>query len=116
MSRKTYTLVDAEGNAVGYVTGRPEQVEAKYPAKRLQAGKLPMQVQAGALPRTMLRVKRNRLLDAWGWTVAAHSPLTRQNQTAWMRYLKELHRLLRADPDPANVVWPEMPPLEYANE
>ncbi len=59
-----------------------------------------------------LKMIRNSLLDSYRWTVMPDSPLTSNNKTEWLLYLKELQGIFK-DGVPENVIWPNQPLFIY---
>ena len=62
-----------------------------------------------------VRDKRNALLNQMAWTYRTDSPLNADCQTAWVTWAKTLNRITVDYDDPAKVVWPVEPTLEYAS-
>ena len=58
---------------------------------------------AEQVQQNFIRNERNRRLDASAWTIRADSPLTPENQAAWLEYLKTLQRLTVDQPDSATL-------------
>ena len=61
-----------------------------------------------------VRNQRTRLLDENRWTVLPDSPLSAECQAEWLTYLKALQAITRDAEAPADVVWPTMPELRFA--
>lgn len=60
------------------------------------------------------KMHRDRTLDRWRWTVLPDSPLTGDNQTAWLAYLAVWHRMTVDAATPADFIEPEQPAMQYA--
>ena len=112
-------LKDVNGQVVGYKSGNPEAlvrwVEEKLPEGLTAEITDPSEDTTFTRPVTIntVRQKRNKLLSCYQWTVGPDSPLTKQNQAAWLHYLKALHRVTKDLGDPLGVVWPVEPELIY---
>lgn len=60
-----------------------------------------------------LKAQRNILLDQWGWTVSAHSPLSAECQGKWAEWLGSLHRMTLSVKAPNDWDWPIQPKHIY---
>ncbi len=57
--------------------------------------------------------QRNVLLEKYSWTLSPASPLTDICKTNFLAYLKQLNALTVDYDSPENLVWPEVPAMEY---
>jgi Phage tail assembly chaperone protein len=58
---------------------------------------------------SQLRTQRDTLLAASDWRVLPYSPLTSEEQAAWVTYRQALRDLPGSVQDPLNPVWPPVP-------
>jgi Phage tail assembly chaperone protein len=58
---------------------------------------------------SQLRTQRDTLLAASDWRVLPYSPLTSEEQAAWVTYRQALRDLPGSVQDPLNPVWPTSP-------
>jgi Phage tail assembly chaperone protein len=58
---------------------------------------------------SQLRSQRDSLLAASDWRVLPYSPLTSEEQAAWVTYRQALRDLPGSVQDPLNPVWPSPP-------
>jgi len=58
---------------------------------------------------TALRTQRDALLAASDWRVLPYSPLTSEEQAAWVTYRQALRDLPGSVQDPTSVEWPPVP-------
>jgi len=58
---------------------------------------------------TALRTQRDALLAASDWRVLPYSPLTSEEQAAWVTYRQALRDLPGKTQDPTSVEWPQVP-------
>ena len=63
----------------------------------------------------VVRVERDRRVNACLWTSDPSAPLTEDCRAAWADYRAQLHRLTLDFPGPAAVVWPMEPAMEYCS-
>jgi hypothetical protein len=63
-----------------------------------------------------LKAWRDRMLDRWRWTVAPDSPLSAECQTAWLAYLRGLHRMTVDAKAPTEFKERDQPVMFYAQE
>jgi hypothetical protein len=62
---------------------------------------------------TLVKLERDRLINASLWTDAPGSPLTAECQLNWTAWRARMHRLTVDFANPGDVVMPEQPALEY---
>lgn len=60
-----------------------------------------------------IKSQRNKLLNSTQWTTQRGSPLTEACQDLWVAYHVALNALTITFAEPADVVWPVQPGLEY---
>lgn len=63
----------------------------------------------------LIKSQRNRILEQYAWTIQRGSPLNTACQKAFETLMKNLHKLTITYATPAEVIWPDIPTLEYGD-